>query len=107
MQNTRGKVPHFTLRPHPVVSMVLILVLIVGLLTAMSFFSMEEGTGVHRQKGVFILILTAIITICLTIVATSKLWFTHLWKKNSTHARHKQHTKNHPAVREREFRNQR
>ncbi|MEN7973962.1 MAG: hypothetical protein ABFR47_09040 [Verrucomicrobiota bacterium] len=105
--DARGKVPHFTLRPHPVVSMVLILVMIVGLLTALSFFSMEEGTGVYRQKGIFTLILTSILSICLAIVATAKMWFSHLWKKNSTHARHKEHTQYHPAIREREFRERR
>ncbi|MCF7818466.1 MAG: hypothetical protein K9M54_11355 [Kiritimatiellales bacterium] len=104
---SRGKVPHFTLRPHPVVSMVLILVLIVGLLTAMSFFSKEDGTDVYRQKGVFTLFLTAVITICLSLVATAKLWFTHLWKKNSTHDRHKKHSKHHPAIKEREFHRER
>ena len=102
-----GKVPHFSLRPHPIVSMVLVLVMIAGVLTAMSFFSMEEGTGKYQQRGVFTLIITAIVSICLAIVATAKMWFTHLWKKNSSHARHKNHTQYHPIVREREFRNQR
>ena len=104
MNNVRGKVPIFTLRPHPVVSLVLILVLIVGVLLSMSFYAKEDGTGVYRQRGTFTLILTAIISICLTIVATAKMWFTHLWKKNSTHDRHKRHSKYHPAVKEREFR---
>jgi uncharacterized membrane protein YozB (DUF420 family) len=104
MNNVRGKVPIFTLRPHPVVSLVLVLVLIVGLLLAMSFYSKEDGTGVYRQKGTFTLILTTILSICLTIVATAKMWFTHLWKKNSTHDRHKQHSKHHPTIQEREFR---
>jgi NADH:ubiquinone oxidoreductase subunit 5 (subunit L)/multisubunit Na+/H+ antiporter MnhA subunit len=107
MNNVRGKVPIFTLRPHPVVSMALVFVLIIGLLLAMSFYSKEDGTGVYRQKGVFTLILTAVISICLTIVATAKMWFTHLWKKNSTHDRHKNHSANHPTIKEREFRNQR
>ncbi len=105
--HTRGKVPHFTLRPHPVVSILFILVMIVGILIAMSFFSMEEGTGDYRRKGITTLTLTGIINICLAILATSKLWFSHLWKKNSTHARHKQHTKHHPATRERNFRRNR
>ncbi len=84
--------------------MALVLVMIVGLLIAMSFFSMEEGTGRYKQKAVFTLIITSILSICLAIVATAKMWFTHLWKKNSTHARHKNHTRYHPAVKEREFR---
>lgn len=104
--DTGGKVPHFSLRPHPVVSMILALVLIAGVLIALSFFSMEEGTGTYRSRGVFTLVITAILSICLAIVATSKMWFAHLWKKNSTHARHKNHTRYHPSVREREFRDQ-
>jgi len=100
----RGKVPYFTLRPHPVVSVVFVLVIIVGVLTAMSFFSMEEGTGEYRQRGIFTLIVTAILSICLAIVATSKMWFPHLWKKNSSHARHKNHTRYHPSVKEHKFR---
>ncbi len=107
MSPTKGKVPHFTLRPHPVVTMVLILVLVVGLLTTLSFISTDDGSGVQRQKGVLVLVLTLVISVCLTIVATAKLWFTHLWKRNSTHARHKQHSQFHPAVKEREFRNRR
>ncbi len=107
MSQAKGNVPHFTLRPHPMVSLALILVLIVGLLTTLSFFSMEDGTGIHRQKGILVLVLTGIISIFLTIVATAKMWFTHLWKRNSAHARHKNHTRYHPAVKEREFRKQR
>lgn len=87
--------------------MVLVLVLIAGLLIAMSFFSMEEGTGKYKHRGVFTLVITAILSICLAIIATSKMWFAHLWKRNSTHARHKNHTRYHPSVREREFREQR
>jgi NADH:ubiquinone oxidoreductase subunit 5 (subunit L)/multisubunit Na+/H+ antiporter MnhA subunit len=105
--DTGERVPQFTLKPHPIVSMVLVLVMIAGLLIAMSFFSKEEGTGTYKQRGVFTLVITAILSICLTIVATSKMWFAHLWKKNSTHARHKQHTQYHPSVKEREFREQR
>ena len=107
MQMTRGKVPHFTMRPHPVVTGSLVLILVVGLLLAMSFFAKEEGTGQYRQQGILTLIVTAISSIMLTILATAKFWFTHLWKKNSTHARHKQHTQFHPSVKDREFRNQR
>ena len=101
---TRGKVPHFTMRPHPIVVGVMILIMIVGILLAFSFFSMEEGTGVHRQRGIFTLIVTGITCILLAILATAKMWFTHLWKKNSTHARHRQHTQHHPNVKEREYR---
>ena len=85
----------------------LIFILIVGILLAMSFFAKEEGTGQYRQQGILTLIITAIGTILLSILATAKFWFPHLWKKNSTHARHKQHTQYHPSVKDREFRSQR
>jgi len=85
----------------------IIMTLVVGLLLALSFFSKEEGTGHYQQQGVLTLIITVIITVFLLILATSKLWFPHLWKKNSTHDRHKQHTKYHPAVQEREYRQRR
>ena len=104
--DTGGKVPHFTLRPHPIVSMVLLLVLIAGSLITLSFFSMEDGTGKYKHRGILTLTITAILSICLAIVATSKMWFAHLWKKNSTHARHKNHTRFHPSVKNREFRDQ-
>lgn len=105
---TRGKVPHFSMRPHPVVLAAMIMTLIIGGLLALSLFSKDEGTGgTYHQQGVLTLIITAILTILQAIVATAKLWYTHLWKKNSTHARHKQHTKFHPSMREQEFRNAR
>ena len=105
--HTRGKVPHFTLRPHPVTSGLFIFVLVVGLLTAMSLLTKEEGAGDYRQKAMLTLAVTGVLSTCLAILATSKLWFTHLWKKNSTHARHKKHTKHHPAMKEKEFRGRR
>ena len=85
----------------------LIMVLLIGLLLAMSFFSKEDGSGVGKQQGILTLIITGIITLFLLIIATAKFWYTHLWKKNSTHARHKQHTQHHPAMREKQFREQR
>lgn len=95
------------MRPHPVVTVVLVLVLIVGLLSAMSFFYKEDGTGQYHQQAILILFVTGILTICLAILATAKMWFTHLWKKNSTHKRHQQHTRHHPSIKEREFRRSR
>jgi hypothetical protein len=65
---------------------------------------MEEGTGEYSQKGTLVLIITAIVSILLIVVATSKMWFPHLWKKNSTHKRHRQHTQYHPSVKEKEYR---
>jgi hypothetical protein len=107
MHPTQGKVPGFSLKPHPVVSILLVFVFITGLLGTMSLFSMEEGTGEYRQKGILTALVTLVITICLSIVATAKLWFSHLWRKNSTHDRHKQHSRHHPVVKEQIFRKDR
>lgn len=95
------------MRPHPAVTGSLVFVLLIGFLTAMSFFSKEDGTGVYMHRAVLTLMITGILTICLVILATAKFWFPHLWKKNSTHARHKQHSKHHPAIKEQKYRNRR
>ena len=102
--HTRGKVPHFTLRPHPLVSALFIFVFVVGLLSAMALLIKEEGTGEYKQKANFTMTVTGVTCACLAILATSKLWFSHLWKKNSSHARHKKHTRHHPEVKKKEFR---
>ncbi|MBT8041737.1 MAG: hypothetical protein HKP10_08455 [Kiritimatiellales bacterium] len=77
----------------------MILVAVVGLLLALSFFAKEDGTGIYLHRGVVTLITTGIATILLSIVATSKMWYPHLWNKNSTHDRHKQHSQYHPSQR--------
>ncbi len=107
MDMSRGKVPHFRMRPHPAAVGAMIMIMIIGVLLALSFFTRDEGTGTYRQKGILVLIITAILTILLAIIATAKFWHPHLWKKNSTHDRHRQHTKYHPAMRDKEFRNAR
>ena len=81
-----------------------IMVLLVGILLALSMFAQDEGAGDYRMKGVLILMVTGVISFCLLILMTAKLWFPHLWKKNSTHARHRQHSQHHPAMRERAYR---
>jgi len=101
LETSRGKVPQFTMRPHPMVLGALILILVVGILLALSFFVKEEGTGVYKNRGILTLMITAVLSIFLTILATAKFWYTHLWKKNSSHDRHKQHTQYHPAMRNR------
>ena len=67
-------------------------------------FSQEDGTGIYQQKGTISAIITGLLTLFLIIVATAKFRFTHLWKKNATHSRHHQHSQQHPAEKEKEFR---
>ena len=95
---TRGKVPNFSLRPHPLAIGLMVFTLVIGILLALSFFSKEDGTGIYLQRGTFTLVATAVLSVLLAILATSKMWYPHLWTRNSTHDRHKQHTKHPPAM---------
>lgn len=107
MHPTRGRVPQFSMRPSPTLVWSFFFILLIGFLVSMSFFSQEEGTGEYQQRGIMVLLITGFINICLLIIATGKMWFPHLWKKNSTHARHKQHSEHHPAMRDKSFRSSR
>ena len=95
------------MRPHPVLTGAIVLTVVGGVLLALSFLSKEDGAGQYKHYGIVTLIITGILTVFLLILATSKMWFPHLWKKNSSHDRHKQHTRYHPTVKDREFRNRR
>ncbi len=103
----KGKTPHFSLRPHPIPLVALVLVVISGGLVALSFFEQEDGTGVYKHKGIITAIITFFLAFCFLFAATAMFWFPHLWKKNSTHARHCQHTKNHPVMKNDDFRRKR
>ena len=99
----KSKVPQFKLRPDPIATFLFILVFISGLLISLSFFKAEDGSGVYFQKGLISSIFTGLISLCLLFAATSKLLFSHLWKKNSSHDRHRMHSKNHPMEKEKAF----
>ena len=77
----KSKVPQFKLRPDPIATFLFILVFISGLLISLSFFKAEDGSGVYFQKGLISSIFTGLISLCLLFAATSKLLFSHLWKK--------------------------
>lgn len=85
----------------------LVLTLIVGILLTLSFLSKEDGTGKYEQLVIFTIIITSFLTLFLLILATSKMWFPHLWKRNSSHDRHKRHTQHHPSMRGRDHHNHR
>lgn len=100
----RGKVPQFSLRPHPAIITGMVLVPLIGLLTAGALFQKDAGTGELKPAAILVLIITGILFFMLLIGATYKLFFPHLWKKNSSHSRHRQHSKRHPYHREKEIR---
>ncbi len=94
---SKNRVPEYKLKPDPVASFLLILVLIIGALASISFFQLEDGSGVNFQRGVIATLITGLLVLFLTLAATAKYWFSHLWKKNATHNRHRMHTRNHPS----------
>jgi hypothetical protein len=79
----------------------MLLTLVTGTLTILSFLSKEDGTGVQKQRAILTMIITGILLFFQLILATSKLWFPHLWKRNSSHSRHRQHTRHHPSNKDR------
>ena len=99
MQPVRGRVPNFSLKPHPGFVFSFFFTLLVGGLVALALLSKEEGVGDYRQKAIFVMLVTGLLCFFQLILATSKLWFPHLWKRNSTHNRHKQHSAHHPTTR--------
>jgi len=105
MLQSREKVPKFSLMPHPGIVALFFLVLVTGVLLGLALFSQDNGAGDYRLRAYFVFLVTGIFCIFIFLIGTSKLWFRHLWKKNSTHARHRQHTKYHPTNRDRTYRN--
>jgi hypothetical protein len=101
----RGKVPEFSLRPHPAITTGMILVPLIGVLTAAALFQKDAGTGELKPAAILVLIITGILFFMLLIGATYKLFFPHLWKRNSSHKRLRQHSKHHPYYSEKETHN--
>jgi len=97
---SRGRVPNFSLKPHPIYTSTLILIIISGILLALSFYSKEDGSGRYAQHATLTLIITFILSVCLLIAATSKAWFPHLWynsrtRKNHRRRKHYPHHRHH------------
>jgi len=72
------RVPMFKLRPYRGLLLAALFTAVVGGLLS-SYFFIEDAyqTGIHR--GLFILIVTAILTLLLIVVAFSRYGFKHLW----------------------------
>jgi hypothetical protein len=99
MQPVRGKVPHFSLKPSPGAIFIFALTLVSGILITLAIYSKEEQDGAYEHRMAFLsIIVTSLLCFFQIILATSKLWFPHLWKKNSSHDRHRHHSPNHPSV---------
>ena len=51
----KNKIPHYKLKPDPIASFLLIIVLLTGSFTAIYFFRLEDGSKIDFQKGVFLI----------------------------------------------------
>ena len=72
------RVPMFKLRPYRGLLLVALFVLIVGGLLSAYFFT-EDAYCTGSRRGLFILIVTLILTFFLIVVAFSRYGFRHLW----------------------------
>ena len=72
------RVPMFKLRPHRGLLIVAFFVLVVGGLLSAYFFG-EDTYSTGSNRGLFILIVTLILTLLLVVVAFSRYGFRHLW----------------------------
>jgi hypothetical protein len=72
------RVPMFKLRAHRGMLMAAFLVLVMGGLLSLYFYS-EDAYCTGACRGPLVLIFTVGITLMLLIAATSRFWFKHLW----------------------------
>jgi ABC-type transport system involved in cytochrome c biogenesis permease subunit len=72
------RVPMFKLHPYRGLLMAALFVLVVGGL-ASAYFFVEDAYSLERSRGLFVLIITAILALLLVIAAFSRYGFRHLW----------------------------
>lgn len=70
------RVPMFKLRPYKGLLLVALLVLVVGGLLSADFFARDAYSS--ESRGLFILIVTLLLTLMLVVVAFSRYGFRHL-----------------------------
>ncbi len=71
------RVPMFKLRPYRGLLLAAVFVAVVGGLASAYFFTEDVYCGCRR--GLFILIITVIVTLLLIVAAFSRYGFKHLW----------------------------
>jgi hypothetical protein len=72
------RVPMFKLRPYRGMLLAAFFVLVVGGLLS-SYFFIEDAYCTGCRRGLFVLIVTLILTVLLVVVAFSRYGFRHLW----------------------------
>jgi len=72
------RVPMFKLRPYRGLLLAAVFVAVVGGLASAYFFT-EDAYCTGCRRGLFILIITVIVTLLLIVAAFSRYGFKHLW----------------------------
>lgn len=78
MYDNRGKVPMFKMKPQPLPMIGSLAVIILGVLLWIQGHSDPGNIPAHNRSNL-ILVISIVIGGLLLIVATSRMWFKHLW----------------------------
>lgn len=76
--NTHGKVPMFKMKPHKGSLLMALGILLLGIL----FFvegHRDPGDIPAQERAKLVLAISIVIAGLLLIIATGRMWFTHLW----------------------------
>ncbi len=72
------RVPMYRMRPNRGMLWMALFILIVGGLLSVYFYN-EDAYVAESTRGLFVLIITCVLTLFSLIAATSHFWFRHLW----------------------------
>ena len=78
MYSNHGKVPMFRMKPQPGYLWAAIIVLLMGVLIYFEGHR-DPGNVPAHERSTLILVISIIASGVLLIIATSRMWFKHLW----------------------------
>ena len=80
------RVPMYKMRANRGLLLAAVAVLIIGGLLS-SYFYTEDVYSLESSRGLFTLIVTAVLALFCVITATSHFWFRHLWHRRPGYKR--------------------
>lgn len=90
-----GGVPNFRMRiPGPFL-LLLLLVLVTGLLLAMSLSVADEGDFAAQNRVRLTLIITLLLSAFILLAGSARLWHLPLWKHGNSQRRHRRRRGHH------------
>lgn len=88
-----GGVPNFRLRIPVPALLLLALVLVSGLLLALSLhFYADEGDSSAHNRIVLTLLVTVLLSVFILVAGTARLWPRHLWDRRGSRRKHRHHS---------------